>query len=741
MATMKEKAHYNKTHYCRCQTKAIATMYRKMSQEKKDIMKEMGFGALAHVPEMNVSNTLLIELLDRFDEERGCLKTLHGRIYITPRKVASALSITNGGNLFLEKVDYNKLNPADKECAGYECRRGGEPEKIQEDFCCLYTKVLLAPHNGKTEQAKDNAAEKRKRALVMIREKRSKKRNDGAQSTNIAPDQFDSLQTQNEFSQTINTSESTVKYFRKKKIFPRKTLKTPPVTTPDSDIQIVEFQQQTRSQPLEVPPLALSLPSSVQEELMKDDFIYVPPQEETQQTSNNDCPQEAEKQGVTVSLTSSIIEDLFKDDYVYEVSNEDPAKEQQQQAQEPPVQQQSEQEAPVNVIPLEQQQQPCEEPTAQQSKQEAPVDVCPPEPKKQGITGYLTSSVIEEFFKDADVYQVSDEGQSQEPAVAWQSEKETLILSSFDREREDERPSFSLGISPLASQPTQPSQESVSELKILVEAVVDAGVTAALKFAEGTSSEKILPAAQVVSIHSMILNEIKTKRYQEQIYIVPMDVVNFMLETHGVKYTDMMTNKAYKFDIEQYAHHYQFLDKRKLASHPFLFVPICNGRHWWLWITDVNKKKFYVLDPINKKPEDIPDSRKELNKFVDLIISHMRVYAGVKPLMEDGLGEEAEYIQLNGQCTNYDCGIFVMKWLETINPQKIKSGKRYKYKAWTQKDIDDFRYQYGPNLLLHEMNKIRDQVISESEAIRLTKPSAFLSSPYCKYTSGDLDSK
>ncbi|RYR09601.1 hypothetical protein Ahy_B05g077974 isoform A [Arachis hypogaea] len=204
-------------------------------------------------------------------------------------------------------------------------------------------------------------------------------------------------------------------------------------------------------------------------------------------------PQELEKQGVTVSLTSSVIEDLFKDDYVYEVSNEDPTKEQQQQAQEPLVQQQSEQEAPVN---------PCEEPTAQQSEQEAPVDVCLSEPIKQGVTGSLTSSVIEEFFKDADVYEVSDEEKSQEPLVAWQSKKETLILSSFDsaaqpRQRENERPSFSLGISPPASQPTQPSQERVSQLEILAKAVVDAGVAAALKFAEATSSKSNLPAAKV----------------------------------------------------------------------------------------------------------------------------------------------------------------------------------------------------------------------------------------------------
>ncbi|RYR32743.1 hypothetical protein Ahy_A10g047273 [Arachis hypogaea] len=135
----------------------------------------------------------------------------------------------------------------------------------------------------------------------------------------------------------------------------------------------------------------------------------------------------------------------------------------------------------------------------------------------------------------------------------------------------------------------------------------------------------------------------------------------FILENHGVEYTNKRTNKAYRFDIEQYAHQHRFLDKEKLASHPF-----------------------------------------------GLIISQMRVYVGADPLIEDGEGKEVEYIILNGQCTNYDCGIYIMKWLETIDPQKIKSGKRYKYKAWTQEEIDDFRYQYCLNILLHEMNKIRD---------------------------------
>ncbi|KAL4397131.1 hypothetical protein AHAS_Ahas01G0161200 [Arachis hypogaea] len=180
----------------------------------------------------------------------------------------------------------------------------------------------------------------------MIREKRSKKRNDGAQSVNIAPNHFDSPQTQNEFSQTVPTVN----------LDSEQLLQTQESSTPS-----VNAASNTRH------PLALSLPISVQEELIKDDFIYVPPQNETQQTSNND----------------SIIKKLIKDDYVYKVSNKDPVKEEEQQFKEPSV--------------------------AQQSEQEAPVDVCPPKHKKQDVTVSLTISIIEEFFKDEDVYEIFDE--------------------------------------------------------------------------------------------------------------------------------------------------------------------------------------------------------------------------------------------------------------------------------------------------------------------------------------------
>ncbi|KAL4315259.1 hypothetical protein AHAS_Ahas15G0167200 [Arachis hypogaea] len=95
-------------------TKTIATVFKNMSREKKEIVEEMGFGVLAHIPKMNISHALLRELIDCYDMYHGFLKTLHEKIYITPAKVTTALGISHGGDHFPKKVDYSKLNEEDK---------------------------------------------------------------------------------------------------------------------------------------------------------------------------------------------------------------------------------------------------------------------------------------------------------------------------------------------------------------------------------------------------------------------------------------------------------------------------------------------------------------------------------------------------------------------------------------------------------------------------------------------------
>ncbi|KAL4293096.1 hypothetical protein AHAS_Ahas18G0093900 [Arachis hypogaea] len=79
-----------------------------------------------------------------------------------------------------------------------------------------------------------------------------------------------------------------------------------------------------------------------------------------------------------------------------------------------------------------------------------------------------------------------------------------------------------------------------------------------------------------------------------------------------------------------------------------------------------------------------------------------------------------------------------MKWLEILEPENIKNGK-YDWENWTQVEVDHYRVEYALRILFHEMNQERDRAIRESEAIRLSKPSAALLSPYCQLGSDDID--
>ncbi|KAL4373780.1 hypothetical protein AHAS_Ahas05G0116000 [Arachis hypogaea] len=64
---------------------------------------------------MNVSHSLLRELIAYYDDYYGHLYTFYGKIFITPDKVAATLGINYGGDRFSEKVNYDRLNEVDKQ--------------------------------------------------------------------------------------------------------------------------------------------------------------------------------------------------------------------------------------------------------------------------------------------------------------------------------------------------------------------------------------------------------------------------------------------------------------------------------------------------------------------------------------------------------------------------------------------------------------------------------------------------
>ncbi|XLU92823.1 hypothetical protein S245_007175, partial [Arachis hypogaea] len=188
--------------------------------------------------------------------------------------------------------------------------------------------------------------------------------------------------------------------------------------------------------------------------------------------------------------------------------------------------------------------------------------------------------------------------------------------------------------------------------------------------------------AEIVSAMCLIMNQTNDKRFQEQVYCLPPDIVNMAISKHpNGEFISPRTNKEFK--VEDYPSFIPFIDAKKLTLHPYIFASVCHADHWWLWVIDTKKRRFHILDPLHKKAPS--DQRKKLNKFTGYVISRMRAYVGGEPLKKGEKEKEikASYVKISGQKSTYDCAIYVMKWLELIEPENIKKGK-YEWDNWKQ---------------------------------------------------------
>ncbi|RYR28056.1 hypothetical protein Ahy_B01g052154 [Arachis hypogaea] len=204
------------------------------------------------------------------------------------------------------------------------------------------------------------------------------------------------------------------------------------------------------------------------------------------------------------------------------------------------------------------------------------------------------------------------------------------------------------------------------------------------KFYLASLAPKTHIEAEIVSAMCFIVNQQNIQRFQEEVYCLPPDIV--------------------------------------------IFTPVCHSHHWWLWIADTRKRKFYIVDPLhNKSPSD---ARTVLNTFVGYVISRIKVYAG-------GTSEIKGQGQRN--CSTIPSHLGPKdKWLEIFEPANIKR-RKYEWDHWTQDEVNHFRVEYASRILFHDMNLDKDEAIRGSNAIRLSKPSSLLLSPYCQIDSQDVD--
>ncbi|MED6190773.1 hypothetical protein PIB30_109156, partial [Stylosanthes scabra] len=107
-----------KCHRTRCSPSELAKTYAVLSNEKKALVHEMGFGVLAeNVSNYNFSNLIMMELVDSFHIPDSTIRTNIGRFKVDASKVGHALGLNATGGLYRQKMLKKEVPPEQYEAA------------------------------------------------------------------------------------------------------------------------------------------------------------------------------------------------------------------------------------------------------------------------------------------------------------------------------------------------------------------------------------------------------------------------------------------------------------------------------------------------------------------------------------------------------------------------------------------------------------------------------------------------
>ncbi|RYR38425.1 hypothetical protein Ahy_A09g043468 [Arachis hypogaea] len=779
----------NQTKHLKCATHLLNDKFRNMTEEKKAIVRDLGFGGLMHIPPLRVDHQLLRELAKNFKLGENKLRTGYGSFHITPKKIGDALGINATGDLFPEKVDYKKLSDEDKiiyrRFQGktlksltdemMEIGVGNEEERLMgiTDYQekkkkaingCLFALMIIYFHLSKKKgknrverPPKPWIANWTKEQLVKrMNEEREKILASSTSSSETETTESDTSTSESEAQE--DSEDSGIKHPGKKgkKMDSRKRKQREKESDSDSESESEPSDESEESSPAEKEKKKKETKTTPKETPQKRKKVVVedsPPEEdqyfygETYEISSDELDEllgenvqksaaEGDNQadlrsteGRYVSSETLPAVNLGSDDTSSQRRTEQSSVNQPSQSMLTPddsnvmvVREQTPSEA-LAIVPIQFFVPPSQQTTTDADSEPTPMlqiegarETTPETPKQHQETTPKLPPAPTKIHPDA------------EEAAALLMMART---ASYVPKTDLPMPSFSLGLTD-SSQEGASTQETerekspeaatmLEQLDSLVQKLASKKCyiwgTRLKEDAKGDTNEfeeictltgqgqyilmrthlASLQAnsdieCQVVSAICLILNQKKEKRFHAQIYCLPPDIVSMALSDHPRgEFISLKTNR--EFRVEAYPNFIPFIDRKKLSSHPYGYV-----------------------------------------------FSRLIAYAGGKPLEKGEKEKEikAPYVKISGQKTSYDCAIYVMKWLELIEPENIKKGK-YEWDNWTQEEVDHYRVEYASRILFSELNRQRDQAIRESSGIRLSKPSSVLLSPFCQINSEDIE--
>ncbi|RYR43662.1 hypothetical protein Ahy_A08g040058 [Arachis hypogaea] len=712
----------NQTKDLKCATHLLNDKFRNMTEEKQAIVRDLGFGELMHIPPLRVDHQLLRELANNFKLGENRLKTGYG-------------------DLFPEKVDYKKLSDDDKII--YRRFQDYQEKKKKAINGCLFALMIIYFHLSKNKVK--NSAERPQKPWIanwtkeQLVERMNAEREEilYVLNDNCLPSRMDSRKrkqrqdesdsdTESESEPSDESEESSPAEKEKKK---KETKTTPKKTQQKKKKVVVEDSPPEEDQYFDGERYEIS-----SDEL--DEWLRENVDKSAAEGENQADLQSTEGRYVSSETLPAV--NLGSDDPSSQGCTEQSSVNQPSQSMLTPtdsnmmvVREQTPSEA-LAIVPIQ-----FFVPASQQTTTDADFE---PTPMLQ-IEGARettpeTPKQLRETTPKLPPAPTKIHPDEEDAAALLMMARTVSYVSKTD----PGMPSFSLGL-------TDSSQEGASTQK--------------------TEREKSPETATMLEqldslVQKLASSAAKGKDESPQIQRETGGESSAKFETPGGinQIPDDMKQKCYiwgtrlkedaKGDTDEYeeictligqgeyilmrTHLASLQAKSDIESHSMALSDHPRGE----FISPKTKKEFRV----EAYPSFIHfiDRKKLSSHPYGYVFSRLITYAGGKPLEKGEKEKEikASYVKILGQKTSYDCAIYVMKWLELIEPENIKKGK-YEWDNWTQEQVDHYRVEYASRILFSEMNKQRDRAIRESSAIRLSKPSSVLLSPFCQINSADIE--
>ncbi|MED6220118.1 hypothetical protein PIB30_041812 [Stylosanthes scabra] len=153
---------------------------------------------------------------------------------------------------------------------------------------------------------------------------------------------------------------------------------------------------------------------------------------------------------------------------------------------------------------------------------------------------------------------------------------------------------------------------------------------------------------QVITIMCHILNKEQNERFEKFVYCVPPEIMVRMFEKHGQSWMDTKNNRPHAIaSLVNHEEYMVYLDKKKLLTHRF-----------------------------------------------SNILDQLRIWAGAPSIFDQGsCSLLPRYVNIPGQPNETDCGVFVMKWMELIDPTGLEASceanRGYNIDKWGEFSEED----------------------------------------------------